>query len=145
MQKDRYAVSSDSEREKYEFLSCGPKGIIKKVVRYRAIGQGIYNLSFGDLDEETQSVRDGARTNNGDRNKVLATVVFTVFEFMKFHPESIIVAMGSTPARTRLYQMGIADNLTEIRLMFDIEGYYNGDWESFRKGKNYQAFSLKVK
>ena len=145
MQRDRYIPLSDAVRETYEFLSSGPKGTIKKVVQYIAISQGVYNLGFGDWDEEAQSIRDDVRTNNEDRDKVLATVAFTVFDFMEHHPDAIILAEGSTPARTRLYQMGISDNLTEIGQLFDVEGYYNGGWEPFKKGRNYQAFSLKAK
>ncbi len=145
MQRDRYIPLSDSARVTYEFLSSGPKGTIKKVVQYIALRQGIYNLGFGDWDEEAQSIRDDVRTNNDDRDKVLATVAFTVFDFMEYHPGAIIFAEGSTPARTRLYQMGISENLTEIRQLFEVEGYYNGNWEPFRKDRNYHAFSIKAK
>ena len=40
----------------YEFFSEGPKGKIKKVVRYRLIEaypNKVYNLGFGDKDETT--------------------------------------------------------------------------------------------
>jgi hypothetical protein len=145
MQRARYIPLSDSARETYEFLSSGPKGTIKKVVQYILIGGGVYNLAFGDWDERTQSIRDDVRTNNEDRDKVLTTVAFTVFDFMKYHPSAIILAEGSTPARTRLYQMGISDNWAEIEQLFDVQGYYNEYWEPFRKGRNYKAFSLKTK
>lgn len=145
MHLERYTPLSDVDRETFEFLSCGPKGTIKKVVQYIQIGENFYNLGFGDWDEETQIIRDDIRTNNNDREKVLATIAFTVFEFMAYHRYAIIFAEGSTPAKTRLYQMGISNNWAQIGQMFDVQGYFNGDWEPFRKGKNYQAFSLRAK
>ena len=145
MQQKRYIVLSDAVHETYEFLSSGPKGTIKKIVQFVVMEHNIYNLQFGDWNEEGKTVRDDVRSNNDDRKKVLATVAFTVFDFMKYHPEAIIYAEGSTPGRTRLYQMGISDNLTEIKQIFDVQGYINDDWEVFRKGKNYLAFSLKAK
>ncbi|NML23257.1 hypothetical protein HHL16_20430 [Pseudoflavitalea sp. G-6-1-2] len=145
MQQSRYIPLSDSEHEAYEFLGSGPKGTIKKIIQFVAIDANIYNLQFGDWDEDTQMIRDDVRSNNEDRSKVLATVAFTVFDFMKHHPQAIIFARGSTIARTRLYQMGISENLVEIKQMFDIQGYIENGWEPFRKGKNYLAFYLKAR
>lgn len=145
MQRDIYASLSDSKHEIFEFLSSGPKGSIKKVVQYAFYEDNIYNLGFGDWDEETQSIRDDVRSNNQDRDKVLATVAYTVFEFMKHHPGAVIYAQGSSDAKTRLYQMGVANNWLEIKQLFDVQGFFGGDWEPFRKGRNYQAFALKAK
>jgi hypothetical protein len=80
MQRDRYTPFSDSTRETYEFLSYSPKGTIKKVVQYIANRKGVYNLGFGDWDEQALTIRDDVRTNNEDRDKVLATVAYTLVE-----------------------------------------------------------------
>lgn len=114
-------------------------------MQYSEIAEDVYNLGFGDWDEESQTIKDDVRTNNDDRDKVLATVAFTVFEFMANHPDAILFAEGNTAARTRLYQMGISNNWAEINARFEVQGYYNGDWEPFRKSRNYQAFSLRSK
>ena len=145
MQQVRYIPLADWVHESYEFLSSGPKGTIKKVVQFLSIERDIYNLQFGDWDEDTQTITDDVRSNNEDRAKVLATVAFTVFDFMDYHPGAIVFAKGSTPARTRLYQMGISENLNEIVQLFDIQGYGSDGWEPFRKGRNYQGFFIKAK
>jgi hypothetical protein len=145
MQRDRYILISDPAHSTYEFLSAGPNGTIKKVVQFTAIGPTVYNLGFGDWDEKEQRIRDDVRSNNGDLDRVLATVAFAAIDFMEHHHDAIIFAIGSTAARTRLYQMGIAYNLLEINQFFEIEGFYNGVWESFKRGRNYQAFSLRAK
>ncbi len=140
-----YAVVSGIDHEIYEFLSEGPKGTIKKVVLYQNIQDNVYNLAFGDWDEPNQRINDQTRSNNNDRDKVLATVALTVIDFIEYHPKAILFAKGATPGRTRLYQIGIADNWKEIGQLFDIEGFYANSWEPFETGKNYQAFTLKAK
>src|SRR5215217_1452337 len=145
MQHDSYEAIADDEHEIFEFLSAGPKGTIKKVVRYKLIAGDVYNLGFGDWDEKTQSIKDDVRTNNEDRNKVLTTVALTLIDFIQFHPKVAVFAKGSTPARTRLYQMGIQGNWSEISLLLDVQGFGKSGWEPFRPHVNYKAFMVKAK
>ena len=86
MNASKYSVVSDNNHETYEFLSEGPNGTIKKVVLYQEIEDDIFNLAFGDWDEDNQRIDDRARTNNNDLDKVLATVASTVIDFIKHHP-----------------------------------------------------------
>ena len=51
MQLPRYLYRTNNNFLDYEFNSIGPKGSIKKVVRFTQIGVNIYNLGFGDLEE----------------------------------------------------------------------------------------------
>lgn len=145
MDLEKYSVVSDNDHMVYEFLSEGPKGTIKKVVFYQEIGKNIFNLAFGDWDEGSQKINDKIRSNNSDLEKVLATVASTVIDFMKYHPNAMVLAQGSTPARTRFYQMGILANWDEISQSFHLEGFFEGELESFDEGQNYEAFALKAK
>lgn len=145
MHLTKYPSRSNASHETYEFLSFGPKGAIKKVVRYTEIQPGVFNLGFGDWSEAEQKVKDNIRTNNGDRDKVLATVASTVVDFMRHHPDAILFAQGETAAKTRLYQMGINANWIEINQLFEVEGFADGNWEAFEEGKNYKAFALRAK
>ncbi len=52
----------------------------------------------------------------------------------------MVYAKGSTPSRTRLYQMGIAANFKEISSLLHIYGFLNGNWHQFEKNINYEAF-----
>ncbi|TYR35794.1 hypothetical protein FXV77_12000 [Sphingobacterium phlebotomi] len=128
----------------YEFSSIGPKGSIRKVIQFQQINleENIYNLGFGDFCPETQEISDLITTNNLDTKKVLSTVARAVIDFMTLHPNAIVMAKGSTQARTRLYQMGISEFWDEIKEMFEVKGFYKDSWESFRKGKNYDAFFI---
>lgn len=75
----------------------------------------------------------------------MATVASTVIDFMNHHPRAIIMAEGETPAKTRLYQMGINANWNDISQLFEIEGFIEGHWETFNQMKNYEAFILRAR
>jgi hypothetical protein len=145
MKLDRYELTVVRHHGFYEFFSEGPKGIIKKVIQYQVISPGIFNLAFGDWDEENQRINDKSRTNNADRDKVLATVAASVELFMNSHPFAIIAAKGETAAKTRLYQMGLNQNWLVIKNLYQISGFREGRWEQFIPGRNYDAFTLQMK
>ena len=52
----------------------------------------------------------------------------------------MVIATGSTEARTRLYRMGITNNLAEIERDFVVFGLAPEGWEPFRKAVEYGAF-----
>jgi len=76
MHLDRYVFKVSPDYFEYEFYSQGPRGRIKKIVRFDPFetddGQPIINLAFGDWNEQTRSIDDGIATNNEDADKVLA-------------------------------------------------------------------------
>ena len=76
---------------------------------------------------------------------VLATVARTVIDFTNVHGNHYILAAGSTPAWTRLYQMGISKLWDEISVDFIVQGYIDGNWRPFEKDVNYEAFLVKRK
>ena len=145
MNLKKYPIISTNEHQTYEFLSEGPNGTIKKVIYFQEIDDNLFNLAFGDWDESEQGIDDKARSNNHDRDKVMATVAFAVMAFINYYPEAKIFAKGSTPSRTRLYQIGIFANLHEISQLLVIEGFINGIWEPIEKHRNYHAFLVGVK
>lgn len=145
MNLEQYSFTKATESYYYEFYSEGPNGRIKKVVEFYMIYPRIFNIAFGDWDAEDLCLNDTSISNNNDRNKILATVAGIVIDFINNHPEIILFAEGSTNARTRLYQMGISKFWKEISQRFEIDGLMGGKWENFQKGKNYDAFLLKLK
>lgn len=147
MKEDGYSFPKSPETHHYEFFSEGPNGRIRKVVQYQLIDEinNVFNLAFGDWDEERNMIDDLSKSNNNDRQKVLITVAQTIIHFLNIHPYAIIIAIGSTKSRTRLYQMGISLFWEEIKSNFYIDGYINERWEGFERKRNYEAFSLKRK
>jgi hypothetical protein len=147
MNKPKYLYKTEDKFTIYEFVSEGPKGSIKKMVEYTETAtENVYNLGFGDYDESTKSINDISVTNNGDSLKVLATVASTVYAFIEKHPDAYILATGSTNVRTRLYRMGITNNLAEITEDFVVYGFTEkGIWEEFEIGEDYEAFLITKK
>ncbi|WP_110054254.1 hypothetical protein [Chitinophaga sp. S165] len=145
MKREKYPYITDETFSRFEFESQGPNGTIKKVIDYYEIGDWIdgtpiYNLAFGDWNENENIINDLTISNNADRNKVLSTVANTVLDIMTHIGDIAVYAKGSTPARTRLYQMGINAAREEIEDFFDVYGYDDGIWRKFESGKNYGAF-----
>lgn len=144
---DRYDLKSDGDHVTFVFTSVGPKGEIIKVVQYsEMLLENMYNLGFGDWDPWEGSVDDKVVSNNGDTEKLLNTVAYTVLEFTKAHPNAMIYVTGSTKVRTRVYRIGISRNLALIGKDFDVEGLVDEDnWVPFKEGVNYDAFLIKRK
>lgn len=145
MNLEKYPYVSKSNHKTFLFESVGPKGKIRKRVIFSLINEqfeDIYNLSFGDRYHTKSGINDKIISNNGDRTKVLATVALTVLEFFEHFPNAIVYIEGSTPSRTRLYQIEISAHLMEIYEFFDIYGFNNGKFEKFRIGTNYEAFLI---
>ena len=147
MKHPKYQYRSEKRLLYYEFISEGPKGLVKKIVEYTETStENVFNLGFGDYDETTKTINDLSVTNNGDSLKVLATVASTVYAFTQKHPKAWVLATGSTAIRTRLYRMGITNNLTEIAEDFIVYGYNaEGNWEEFVVGEDYEAFLITKK
>ncbi len=143
MKLDRYELKAGSSLTTFEFLSEGKKGKIIKIVQFQQMNlPNLYNLAFGDRDLVTGQVQDLAVTDNGDSEKVLATVVAAVYAFAFKYPEAWVYATGSTEARTRLYRMGINKYFDIVQEDFDIMGEDQNEWEWYKKGKDYQAFAV---
>jgi hypothetical protein len=147
MNLDRYECTAGPQFKRFSFQSIGPNGTIMKVVDYIEIpgiylpdGRPVVNLRLGDWDEQKQHVDDLIVSNNRDREKVLATVASTIISFTEKHGKIPVFAEGSSPAKTRLYQMGINAHLEAIESLFWVYGRIGEDWQSFKPGINFNAF-----
>ena len=141
MKLERYQLKTSKNILVFEFLSEGSKGKIDKIIQFSETNlKGFYNLAFGDKNIETGELDNLAVSNNGDMEKVLATVVAAVLAFTERMPEAYIYATGSTSARTRIYRMGIMKYYNEIVESFDFFGETENDLETFVKNKDYNGF-----
>jgi hypothetical protein len=136
---------SSNDLSTYKFLSMGPNGEIWKVVQFQHTGTAeIYNLGFGDLDKAT-GFNDVSVSDNGDRDKILATVAKIAISYTERYPDRKLIFLGSTASRTRLYRMAINKAYEELNHTFVIEGVLetgHGGWlrEPFRSEGKYDAF-----
>ncbi len=142
MNKPIYTVEIGDENT-FTFLSIGRKGIILKVVELAEIEKGIFNLGFGDYDFKTHTVDDKIDSENGDAEKVLATVFSILVRFLTENPHKSIFVSGSTPTRTRLYGMIVSSYFDEFSTYLEILGGVENKFEPFQKNKHYESFLLK--
>ncbi len=144
MKRPTYELKSSDNFSTFEFISEGPKGKIPKLIQFSTTNyKGVFNLAFGDKNEETGYLDNTAISNNGGSEKVLITVVRGVYAFTAKNPEVWVYACGSTKSRTRLYRMGISKFWEEASEDFEIYGQLNDEWENFRNNIDYDAFLVK--
>ncbi|MBL7729115.1 MAG: hypothetical protein JNM68_15570 [Dinghuibacter sp.] len=146
MELPKYPLKADPSLMVFEFTSTGPKGNISKIIRYDKTGiNEVYHLGFGNKDEETNAIDYYHVDNNGDTEKILATVAATLYLFFDKHPGVWVYAKGSTPARNRLYRGGITRFITLIESDFEIMGLHEKKWVPFSKQLVCDAFMVKQK
>jgi hypothetical protein len=146
MNLEKYPSKVNATETVFTFVSEGPKGKIIKRVQYKKVKldgfRNVYNLAFGDKKRNSTKIDDLVVTNNQDREKVLTTVANTVLLFTKRRLKAHILILGSTPSRTRLYQIAINKYFDELAETFEIKGYFYGFWLPFDKNLNFAAFLI---
>ena len=95
MQIEKYKTESTVDSLIYTFESVGEM-VIQKVVEYTKlnpiyvglpIDTDVYNLAFGDWNNDIGDYEDNVESKNGDMEKVLATVANTALKFWEEYPE----------------------------------------------------------
>lgn len=144
MDLPKYQLSAENSLTVFEFVSIGPKGNIPKLIKFSETHlKDFYNLGFGDKNLDTGEIDDKVVSNNGDSDKVLATVVSAVYAFTDLNSKSWIYATGSTRARTRLYRMGISKYFDKVKNDFEVYGLKDDTWVEFVKEIDFDAFVVK--
>jgi hypothetical protein len=129
----------------FDFTSQGKKGAIRKRIFFEAIeADNVYNLTLGDVDENGE-LDDLAISNNGDRNKILATVVEAFGNYTTKYPDRWIFFKGSTKGRTRLYRMVVGLHLEDLSTCFEINAIVNEEIVPFTKNMEISGFLIKRK
>lgn len=141
MNLDKYDLKISENYVSFRFTSIGKNGSINKGIVFSYIEElDIWNLGFGDINDLTGEISDLAISDNGDSEKILATVAQATLFFSERHPEAIIYAEGSTHSRTRLYRLGISKYYEEISKTFFVRGLLDNKWVVFERNTDYQAF-----
>ena len=129
----------------FDFFSVGRKGLIPKRIEFMPTEiSDIVNLAFGDIDESGE-IDDYSISDNGDRNKILATVAFATEIYLNKYPERWVYFKGSTQERTRLYRMAIGLNFEELKSRFDIYAEQPDGIVLFEKNIEIQGLLIKKK
>ena len=103
------------------------------------------------MNNNGEEYLDGTEiSDNGDRNKILATIAATAYRFIDKYPDKKIYLTGSDKTRTRLYQMAINYAFKELSETFKIygdieEGLDSYNFRPFTGGVNYTGFLVEKK
>ncbi len=141
-----YNFQSDDDLLVFKFQSVSKSKTINKVVVYSPIPNNteLYNLALGDILENDE-VSDLTVSNNSDLEKIIATIVQTMFRFFEKYPQSYIYFKGSTPERTRLYRIIISKEYNEATKIFKIYGIFDEKLQPFELNCPYESFVIALK
>lgn len=139
-----YDFTVYDEAHRFEFDSIGKKVIPKVIVLSSTDLPRIYSLTLANLLADG-SLDDTTVSDNGDMEKILATVFQCMAAFLDDHPTSIVAFAGSSESRTRLYQIAIARELEEASNRFNIWGLTQDVIEPFQRSKAYDGFMVSLK
>ncbi|MCE7063270.1 DUF6934 family protein [Dyadobacter sp. CY343] len=143
--------------QEFQFFSTGPKGIFELHVHFQQIGERIFNLAFGVWDQTTETVDDSYNLRNQDTDIILATVGRIALDFLDEYCPCDVFAVGSTPGRTRKYQMGISHHISNLTEKYRVLGFLAStedvfdyldskeSWREIEQGVNYKAFLITSK
>jgi hypothetical protein len=155
MNYPKYPLRESRNSTLFEFTSVGDKGSIQKIIRFSATeSENIYNLGFGNkvsVVDKNFTVDDTTINDNGDRDKILATIAQAIKIFTRSYPENYVYFTGNSSSRNRLYRMAISVNLKELSKEFVIfgilyDGYLNSTKViSFDPRENFAGFLIKRK
>lgn len=144
MNQPFYEFTTSIEAQRFEFTSIGKQTVHKVVVVNITELPGIYSLTLANLMPDG-SLDDMTVNDNGDMERILATVFQCVQTFLDYHPKALLAFSGSNTARTRLYRIAITRELQEARQRFNIWGLTQMAVESFEPDKSYEGFLISLK
>jgi hypothetical protein len=147
MKYETYEGAVANDLSSFDFTSIGRKGRVKKRILFMSTNKSdLFNLAMGDVTDDGDKFDDKVVTDNGDRDKILATIAKAVSLYTERYPERSIYFRGNTEARTRLYRMAIATHIGELSERFVIYGEL-ADWDlqPFAVGMPYRAFLIQRK
>jgi uncharacterized protein DUF6934 len=140
-----YPVYEAEDLSVFEFVSTGRAGMVRKrIVFAKTDVRGIYNLAFGNIRTDS-SLDDEIISDNGDRNRILATVAQAIDIYTQRYPRRWIYFKGNSPGRTRLYRMAIGLNLRELSMNYEIMADVDGesDFVPFQRNMKVEGFLIR--
>ena len=141
MNQPFYEFTVQNEATRFIFESAGKQSIQKIVLLMDTSEPNLFQLSLADI------LDDGSFdflniSNNGDFEKVMATVAQIIMVFFKQNPEAVVAFTGSTPQRTRLYRIVLVRELHQISNRFLVKGLTDDGFVDFEPDKDYAGFVI---
>jgi hypothetical protein len=146
MNEPSYKVIASADTLCFDFESVSVNKIIQKQVRFTAFPNvpTLFNMALVDINSDGTG-SDLTVSNNQDMRKVLATVGQCLTIFFKIRPTAVVVFSGSTEARTRLYRVAIAQNLSLMDDVWEVLGFQNDSFEPFAPNQPYKSYAIRLK
>lgn len=146
MKYQTYEGTIAKDYSSFDFISIGRKGQIRKrIIFTQTSDKELVSLALVDLRHD-DTFDDQVVTDNGDRDKILATVAKAVRIYTDKYPDKWIAFQGNTTARTRLYRVAISLHIVELSKEFEIYGLLNDNKPRiFSVGVPYMVFLVKKK
>ncbi|MEJ7663570.1 MAG: hypothetical protein WKG07_30540 [Hymenobacter sp.] len=139
MDSSFYDFEPGTDDRTYSFISIGPRPVEKRIIYAKTTLAGFFNLALADAEEDG-SLNFYSVRNNGDLELIMATVAQTLLVFFQHYPTASVAFSGSTPARTRLYQIILARERQTIAASLVISGVKNNSLEPFQPNRDYEGF-----
>ncbi len=146
MNIEQYECQID-DNTTFTFYSKGEK-VIKKIIKYESINLKlrtpdnrtfeIYNLGFGDEDEETKKIKDNVVSNNGDGRIVFNTVLNSIPTFISAKGNVGVSVKGSDDQRHRVYHKFLSSNIEEYSKEYSFYGIKDNRIVPFVKNEIYE-------
>ena len=143
MLKESYTYLASPDKTIYLFQSEGKNGQIIKVIAFTPVGKNLWNVGFGDLNEE--QIDDSVVSNNHDIVKLISTVAKAIYEFSDEFPSRRIQIKPVDEKRKRLYNHVFRRNYEVINATFQVTGINGRKKEPYSPEKLYDNFELKRK
>jgi hypothetical protein len=116
----------------FRFVSEGSLGFITKEIHFAQLPDtGMYSIHLGDI-KQNGDFDSSVISNNGDRNRVLATVFRAIEVYTGRYPDRSILIGGLTRHRARLFRMAIGANWKRLSGAFTILERREGRFSPFR-------------
>ena len=119
MKAETYEIEKFEEDSFFIFASTGPQGVIAKFVWIQSIRENLFNLAFGDLNQNG-GFDDKVVSNNNDTGKVIATVARCALEFVKTRRGCKLSITPVDDRRARLYNYVFRNRHIEFGVDFII-------------------------
>jgi hypothetical protein len=139
-----YPIEISDDKLRYRFVSNGLSGDIVKLVSYENYESDLWNLAFGDANEDETDFDDKTISDNGDMRKVIRTIFETGLIFTNAYPKRNILIIPVDKQRQMLYNRVFKDKYEEIEEDFIIEGinFKISNPEKYTSSKIYRGFIL---
>lgn len=114
-----YELALNPEITQFRFTSIGDNGIIEKIIEFRRIQDGRWNLCFGDVKDGDWT--DNVVSNNNDSRKVLQTIANAVHLFFDEYPDKEVFIAPLDNQRRLLYNRIFQQKWQEIEPLFTVK------------------------